>query len=157
MARLIGIDIRKNHVRAVLLRTSRRPTIERMLEADVALLGTLEDTVRACVGPLLDAHVEGLAVAVEGDQAFIRRLELPSSAKKQISERPPRRPAAAPPPAKARPPSGSSSHCPPPPPLRATFSSRCFTRKTPPRWLAPPASTWPAPRVPSPSAAPSGT
>jgi general secretion pathway protein L len=86
MARLIGIDIRKNHVRAVLVRTARRPTIERMLEADVALLGTPEDTVRACVAPLLDAHVEGLAVAVEGDQAFIRRLELPSSAKKQLDE-----------------------------------------------------------------------
>jgi general secretion pathway protein L len=86
MARLIGIDIRKNHVRAVLLRAGRKPAIERMLEADVALLGTPEDTVRACVAPLLDAHVEGMAVALEGDQAFIRRLELPSSAKKQLSE-----------------------------------------------------------------------
>jgi general secretion pathway protein L len=86
MARLIGIDIRKHHVRAVLLRTARRPTIERMLEADVALLGTPEDTVRACVGPLLDAHVDGLAVAVEGDQGFIRRLELPASARKQLGE-----------------------------------------------------------------------
>jgi general secretion pathway protein L len=84
MARLIGIDVRKNHVRAVLLRTARKPTVERMLEADVALLGTLEDTIRACVAPLLDVHVDGMSVAVDGDQAFIRRLELPSSAKKQL-------------------------------------------------------------------------
>ncbi len=86
MARLIGIDLRKNYVRAVLLRTARKPVVERMLEADVALLGTLPDTVRACVAPLLDSHVDGIAVALEGDQSFIHRLELPSSAKKQLAE-----------------------------------------------------------------------
>ncbi|MFC1642938.1 type IV pilus biogenesis protein PilM [Myxococcota bacterium] len=86
MARFLGIDIRKTYVRAVLLRSGRRPSIERMLEADLASFGTLEQTVRACALPLMDHRVERLAVSLDGDQTFIHRLELPASARKQVAQ-----------------------------------------------------------------------
>lgn len=86
MSRVIGIDVQRGQVRAVLLRAGyRRVAVERMLEVEVAAVGTLEAALRACVTPLLP-HVEGIAVALEGDRAFIHRLELPASARRQIDD-----------------------------------------------------------------------
>ncbi|MBN2196581.1 MAG: pilus assembly protein PilM [Polyangiaceae bacterium] len=86
MSRVIGIDIRSTHVRAALLRTSyRRITVERMLEVDVAQVGSLEEAVRACAAPLV-LHGEGIAVALDGDRTFVHRIELPASARRQIDD-----------------------------------------------------------------------
>jgi general secretion pathway protein L len=86
MGRLVGIDIGKSQVRAVELRTSyKRVAVERMLEVDVATAGTLEQALLAAGLPLTQ-HSESVAVAIEGEHAFTHRLELPSTALKQLSE-----------------------------------------------------------------------
>ncbi len=86
MGRLVGIDIGKAQVRAVELRTSyRRVALERMLEVDLAAAGSVEQALLAAALPLTQ-HSESMAVAIEGDQAFMHRLELPNTALKQLSE-----------------------------------------------------------------------
>lgn len=86
MARLVGIDIRASHVRAVLLRTSyKKVTIEQLHEIDVSVVPSHDDALRAVVLPLAQ-HSESLAVAVEGDQSFIHRIPLPKTALKQLDE-----------------------------------------------------------------------
>ncbi|MCK6533850.1 MAG: pilus assembly protein PilM [Polyangiaceae bacterium] len=86
MARLVGIDFRASHVRAVVLHTSyRRVAIERMLEVDVAAFGDLEQALAACALPLMQ-HSESVSVAMDGEQAFLHRLKLPGTAMKQLAE-----------------------------------------------------------------------
>lgn len=86
MARLVGIDLRSNYVRAVLVRTSyRRVTVERMLEVEFASPDELEQALAACALPLVQ-HSESVAVALDGEQSFIHRLKLPSTALKQLTE-----------------------------------------------------------------------
>jgi general secretion pathway protein L len=86
MARVVGIDLRSTHVRAVLLRTSyRRVTVERVLEVEVRDPGGLEQALLACALPLTQ-HAEAVAVAVEGEQSFLHRIRLPTTALKQLDE-----------------------------------------------------------------------
>ncbi|HMR05148.1 MAG TPA: pilus assembly protein PilM [Polyangiaceae bacterium] len=86
MARWVGIDIRASHVRAVLLRTSyRKVAIEQMLEVSLAEVADLDAALRAVALPLMQQG-EPFAIAVEGEQAFIHRLTLPSTALKQLAE-----------------------------------------------------------------------
>ncbi len=86
MGRLVGIDIGKAQVRAVELRTSyRRVALERMLEVDVATAGSLEQALQAAGLPLTQ-HSESVAVSIEGEHAFMHRLELPGTAAKQLAE-----------------------------------------------------------------------
>ncbi len=84
MARYIGIDIGSTHVRALLLSTGyRRIAIEAINEAAVDSAETLEQALQACVNPMLP-HSDGLAVAIDGDNAFVHRLKLPLTARKQL-------------------------------------------------------------------------
>ncbi|HMJ11750.1 MAG TPA: pilus assembly protein PilM [Polyangiaceae bacterium] len=86
MSRLIGIDIRATHVRAVLLQASyKRLGILRMAEVDLGSVETLEQALQACVLPLLQ-NGDMVATAIEGDAAFIHRLKLPATAQKQLAE-----------------------------------------------------------------------
>ena len=86
MARLIGLDIRSRTVRAVLLVTGyRRTVLESMVEVDRSQIPGLEDAVQACLLPIA-AHADALAVAVDGDLAFLHRLSLPLTAEKQLAE-----------------------------------------------------------------------
>jgi general secretion pathway protein L len=86
MGRFIGVDIRATYVRAVLLRTAgRRVFVERMLEVDRTVVPTLTEALRAGVQPLLQ-HGEPVAVAVDGDRAFIHRLKLPAHAQRQLAD-----------------------------------------------------------------------
>lgn len=86
MARLVGIDLRSSHVRAVLLHTSyRRVVVERMLEVEVAAPEELEQALANCALPLLQ-HSEAVSVAMDGEQTFLHRLKLPSTAVKQLAE-----------------------------------------------------------------------
>ncbi len=86
MGKLIGLDIRARYVRAVLLRTSyRRVTLESLAEIDRTQLPGLEEAVQACLLPLIP-HSDGVAVAVDGDHAFVHRLSMPSTALKQLDE-----------------------------------------------------------------------
>src|SRR5688500_16460573 len=86
MSRLIGIDIRATHVRAVLLQASyKRLSILRMAEVDLASVESLEQALQACALPLLQ-NGDMIATAIDGDAAFIHRIKLPATAQKQIAE-----------------------------------------------------------------------
>ncbi len=86
MAKYLGIDIGSNQVRAVLLRTSyRRVAIEAMTELDRTAAPTLDEVVRMAAAPLVSAG-EAVAVNLEGDRTFIRRVEIPATAQKQLEE-----------------------------------------------------------------------
>lgn len=86
MAKIIGLDIRNRHVRAVLLSTSyRKTTLLSLAEVDRAQYLGLDEAVQACLLPLVP-HNDGIAVAVDGDAAFVHRLRLPPTALKQLAE-----------------------------------------------------------------------
>ncbi len=86
MAKIIGIDIQNRHVRATLLVASfRKMTLEAVSEVDRSQIPDLDEAVRACLVPLVP-HSDAVAVAVDGDVAFIHRLRLPPTALKQLAE-----------------------------------------------------------------------
>jgi general secretion pathway protein L len=80
MGRLVGIDIRETHVRAALLHTSyKKIVVERLLELSLESASSLEQAIAAVALPLAQAG-ESIAVALEGEHAFIHRLTLPTTA-----------------------------------------------------------------------------
>ena len=84
MARHIGIDIGSSHVRALLLSTGyKRIAIEAINEVAIDSAESLEQAIAACTSAMLP-HSDGVAVAIDGDTAFVHRLKLPLTAKKQI-------------------------------------------------------------------------
>lgn len=86
MAKLIGLDIQQRFVRAVLLATSYRKTsLAALSEVSRAQFGTLEEAVQACLLSMAPQS-DSVAIAVDGDVAFIRRLQLPRTAEKQLAE-----------------------------------------------------------------------
>src|SRR2546426_502791 len=86
MAKIIGIDIQGRYVRAALLSTSyRKIALESLMEIDRTQIPGLDEAVQACLLPLVP-HSDAIAVAVDGDAAFVHRLRLPVTAAKQLSE-----------------------------------------------------------------------
>jgi general secretion pathway protein L len=86
MARLLGIDIGKTHVRAALLRTGRRQTtVVQLLELDRMGHDSLGATLKELSGALQE-HPDAVAVGLDGEKAFIRRMKLPAAANKQLDE-----------------------------------------------------------------------
>src|SRR3954470_20847690 len=86
MAKYLGIDIGTSYVRAVLLRTSyRRLSIEAMTEFDRSAAPMLVDVVRKAAAPLA-SQGESVAVNLEGEKTFIRRIDIPPAAQKQLAE-----------------------------------------------------------------------
>jgi general secretion pathway protein L len=84
MGRYIGIDIGSSHVRALLLSTGyKRIAIEAVQEVAIDAAESLEHAIRACAASMLP-HSDGIAVAVEGDTAFVHRMKLPLTARKQL-------------------------------------------------------------------------
>jgi type IV pilus assembly PilM-like protein len=86
MARLVGIDVRAAHVRVALLQTQYRGI--RLIgyrEAPLAGPQALEETLRV-VGLSLVQQGEHVASCISGDQLFIRDIELPATAAKQLSD-----------------------------------------------------------------------
>lgn len=86
MSWLLGIDIGHQSVRVIQLRTSyRRMAIESVQERPLAEFASIDDAIRACVPP---SHVrsESVATNLEGDREFIRLLDLPPTAAKQLNE-----------------------------------------------------------------------
>ncbi len=85
MAKIIGIDIGNRYVRAVLLSTRyRKVALESLTEIDRVEIPDLDAAVQACLLPLAP-HSDAVAVAVDGDMAFVHRLKLPSTAMKQLA------------------------------------------------------------------------
>ena len=86
MAKYLGIDVGSSHVRAVLVRTSyRRIAIEAMTEYDRRAAPTLEEVVRMAASPLVSPG-ESVAVNLEGEKTFVRRIDVPAAAHKQLTE-----------------------------------------------------------------------
>ncbi len=86
MAKYLGIDVGSTSVRAVLVRTSyRRISIEAMNETDLAAAPTLADVIRLVAAPLVSPG-ESIAVNLEGERTFIRTIEIPAAAQKQLLE-----------------------------------------------------------------------
>jgi general secretion pathway protein L len=86
MARLVGIDVRATHVRVALLQTHYRGIkLLGCREAPLSSPRELEETLRAVALPLVQQG-EHVAVAISGDQLFIRDIELPATAAKQLSD-----------------------------------------------------------------------
>jgi len=84
MGRYIGIDIGSTHVRALLLSTGyKRVAIEAVQEVALDAAESLEHAVRVCATNMLP-HSDGIAVAVDGDSAFVHRIKLPLTARKQL-------------------------------------------------------------------------
>jgi type IV pilus assembly PilM-like protein len=86
MARLVGIDVRAAHVRVALLQTQYRGV--RLLgyrEAPLVGPQALEETLRMVGLPLVQQG-EHVASCISGDQLFIRDIELPATAAKQLND-----------------------------------------------------------------------
>jgi general secretion pathway protein L len=86
MARLVGIDVRQSHVRVVLLQTQYRG-VKLLGYRQAPLNGPhdLEEALRLVGLPLVQQG-EHLATCVSGDQLFIRDIELPAAASKQLND-----------------------------------------------------------------------
>src|SRR5262245_27952282 len=86
MARLVGIDVRTTHVRVVLLQSQYRGLkVVGYRQAPLVVGQDLEETLRLVGLPLVQQG-EHLATCVSGDQLFIRDIELPAAASKQLSD-----------------------------------------------------------------------
>ena len=86
MARLVGIDIRATHVRVALLQTGyRKLELLGCREAPLENPRALEEALQVVALPLVQQG-EHLATSVSGDQLFIRDIELPATAAKQLSD-----------------------------------------------------------------------
>jgi len=86
MARLVGIDIRATHVRVALLQTRyRKLELLGCREAPLDATQGLEEALQV-VGLQLVQQGEHVATSVSGDQLFIRDIELPATAAKQLSD-----------------------------------------------------------------------
>ncbi|MBX3181014.1 MAG: pilus assembly protein PilM [Polyangiaceae bacterium] len=84
MARIIGIDIRDTHVRAALLRTRFRVVeLERLSEVQVT--SGVEAALAEALKPMLHLG-EHLAVAIDGQRAFVHTLKIPSTALRQLGD-----------------------------------------------------------------------
>ena len=79
MSRFVGIDIRTTHVRTVVVRTGFRSVqVERMLEVDRQSVASLEEALRVSASSVLE-HADSLAISVDGQKAFVRRISLPAT------------------------------------------------------------------------------
>jgi general secretion pathway protein L len=86
MASYLGIDIGHSAVRAVLVRTSyRRITLEGMGSCELGGAVDLAEAIRTAAGGLA-LRCDGVSVSLPGEQLFVRRLEIPATAAKQLSE-----------------------------------------------------------------------
>src|SRR5258706_4870017 len=86
MAKYLGIDVGAGYVRAVLVRTGyRRISIDAMKEVEISAAPTLVEVVRMAAGALVSTG-ESVAVSLDGERTFVRRIEIPAAAPKQLAE-----------------------------------------------------------------------
>ena len=86
MSRLVGIDVRSGVIRVAILRTSYRGvSLESLLEFDVAAFDDVQQALKVLVLPHLHPG-DSVAAALDGQRVFVRRVELPAAAAKQLEE-----------------------------------------------------------------------
>ncbi len=82
MQRLLGLEVTRTYVRAALLDVSlRKTTVEALEEVSVEDAGGQKEALWAAVG---DLKPDGASVALSGEKAFFRRIEMPAAAMKEI-------------------------------------------------------------------------
>lgn len=82
MQRFLGLEVTRTYVRAALLNVSlRKTTVEALEEVSVEDAGGEKEALWAAVG---DIKPDGTAIALSGEKAFFRRIELPAAALKEI-------------------------------------------------------------------------
>jgi general secretion pathway protein L len=85
MSGFVGIDIGKTHVRAASVSVGyKRLSLGQLQEVALDSATSLEAALQQ-LAPLL-VHTDGLAVAIDGDQAFIHRISIPATAQKRLEE-----------------------------------------------------------------------
>jgi general secretion pathway protein L len=85
MAWLLGIDIGRQSVRLALLRTGyRRLAVESLQERLLADYPSVEEAIKAAMPHHL--RTESISTNIEGDEEFLRVVELPPTAMKQLSD-----------------------------------------------------------------------
>lgn len=86
MANYIGIDIGGERVRAVLLRSSyRKLAVEGFGECELASVESLPEAIRLATSELVKQG-DSVAIGLEGEKLFVRSLNLPPTALKQLAE-----------------------------------------------------------------------
>lgn len=86
MAHLLGIDIGPQSLRAALVRTSyRKVAIEALREVALADHPSIGEALVALAAPL-KVRGESIAVMFPGEETFIRRVDLPPTAVRQVAE-----------------------------------------------------------------------
>ncbi|HOT10211.1 MAG TPA: pilus assembly protein PilM, partial [Polyangiaceae bacterium] len=86
MANLLGIDIAEDSVRVAWLRTGYRSiSVVALEQQPIASYASVADAVRAVVGPML-SRGDSIATVLLGDKLFIRKVELPPTAMRQVAE-----------------------------------------------------------------------
>ena len=82
MQRLLGLDVTRTYVRAALLNVSmRRTVVEALEEVSIEDAGGAKEALWAAVGEM---KPDGTAIALSGEKAFFRRIELPAAAMKEV-------------------------------------------------------------------------
>lgn len=86
MAGFVGIDIGRTHVRAASISVGyKRLSLGRLEEVALDAVESPERAVQIVAAPLLE-HVDGLAIAINGDHCFMHRIALPATAQKRLEE-----------------------------------------------------------------------
>lgn len=86
MAKFVGIDIRHQHVRVALVRTSYRTiALEAMAEIDRNDVETIGQAIQASALAFVQ-DCDGIAVAVDGEVSFVHRITVPAAAAKQLAQ-----------------------------------------------------------------------
>lgn len=86
MAGFVGIDIGKTHVRAASITVGyKRLSLDRLEEVALDSVPSLERAIQVVCAPLM-ATTDGVAVAIDGDQCFIQRINVPATALKRLEE-----------------------------------------------------------------------
>jgi general secretion pathway protein L len=86
MPRYLGIDIGNATVRAAVLRTSyRKVALEGWGACDLVDAESLPHAIRLAVGGLA-TKCDGVAVSIGGESLFVRALDLPATAQRQLAQ-----------------------------------------------------------------------
>lgn len=86
MARFVGIDIGRTHVRAASVSSSyKRLLLGRVEEVALDSVESVELALQAACAPLLE-HADAVAVAIDGDLCFMHRIAVPAAAAKRLEE-----------------------------------------------------------------------
>lgn len=87
MSRVLGIDIRDNHVRIAALRAGyRKLELDGLFEELISAHSSPEEALRACFLKLPSGGHDTIVASVDGARCFTHSLTFPASARKRLSE-----------------------------------------------------------------------